>query len=282
MSENVCRIKDGNTNSYLEEQRIIEDVLKYVEPHYNRVLQKIRDRDIDNDVVFVIAAFISYLQTCSPAAMRINSVIFEELVKSEIEISEKQERLPKPPEVLGFNSASEGIETGKLLVDVDKLYPQALGVTNIFQRTNTYGNSYWDFLINEDKDSPFFTSDFPIGHEKNNPKTMIATKVVPLSPDIAVRITPNLKYADRAEDIDFNFPDFRYRFSKIFGDKVRKINQIIVRSAEYLVFYKKNYDWVIPFIKKNAEYWVENVPSKLKTEDGVYIYNSTQLRKRPQ
>jgi hypothetical protein len=44
----VCRIADGNTNSYLREDRAVEEFLKEIEPKYNAVLKKLVEDKIDS------------------------------------------------------------------------------------------------------------------------------------------------------------------------------------------------------------------------------------------
>jgi hypothetical protein len=42
-SQDVCRIEDGNTNTYLKEERAIEEFLKDVEPRYNASVRKLHE-----------------------------------------------------------------------------------------------------------------------------------------------------------------------------------------------------------------------------------------------
>ncbi|TGR23153.1 MULTISPECIES: DUF4238 domain-containing protein [unclassified Mesorhizobium] len=72
-SEDVCRIEEGSTNAYFNEPRTIEAFLKRIEPNYNRALSAVRERRIDAEDVNVIAGFVAYVASCSPAAMRLHS-----------------------------------------------------------------------------------------------------------------------------------------------------------------------------------------------------------------
>ncbi len=40
-SESVCRIDEGSTNKYLEDERAVEAFLKTIEPKYNSSIEKI-------------------------------------------------------------------------------------------------------------------------------------------------------------------------------------------------------------------------------------------------
>jgi hypothetical protein len=96
-SEDVCRIEEGSTNTYVRESRIIEDVLTEIEPHYNASVEKLRTETIDHRTVFAIGGFISYVQTCSPAGMRIFSEPLRKQLEAIAEVADANGALPIPP-----------------------------------------------------------------------------------------------------------------------------------------------------------------------------------------
>ncbi len=88
---------------------------------------------------------------------------------------------------------------------IDPKYPQAIGISSILKCSNIFGNCEWEILQNDSKDSPFFTSDFPIAIEKtSNP--CVLNRIVPLAPNLAIRIKPDISI-DR-DQIDLSFPKF--------------------------------------------------------------------------
>ena len=87
-------------------------------------------------------------------------------------------------------------------------YPQAIGISSILACTATFGNFKWEILHNDFTDNPFFTSDFPVAIEKTD-DPRILNRVVPLAPDIALRIRPDLTL-DRGRS-DFSSANFGYR-----------------------------------------------------------------------
>ncbi|MBI3419060.1 MAG: hypothetical protein HY053_02870 [Proteobacteria bacterium] len=72
-AQSVCRIEDGNTNAYLREDRAVEEFLKSIEPKYTSSLEKVREDKIDEECIYTLAGFVSYITTCSPTGMRIPS-----------------------------------------------------------------------------------------------------------------------------------------------------------------------------------------------------------------
>ena len=72
-AEDVCRLDQGSTNDYLTEPRVIEEFLKTVEGRYNTAIAALEAGKPTEESIYVVAGFVSYVLTCSPAALRINS-----------------------------------------------------------------------------------------------------------------------------------------------------------------------------------------------------------------
>lgn len=276
-SEDVCRVPDGNTNQYLKEQREVEEFLKQIEPSYNRAISMCRNGEIDADTVFAVAGFASYILTCTPTSMRLNSDWLAKTVESTAVLMDKMGGIPPPPEELGGESMTELFEKGVICVDIDRKYPQALGVTTILDRTILFGNANWDILINEEPDSPFFTSDFPIAIEPSE-DSRILNRLMPLAPDLAVRIRPKIERPPSDEVI--NFPKFSFRRYRPKRSEIREINKRIIQCAEDQVYYRDAHAWVLPFIKKHADYWIEPVTDRIPTASGELIWSSLRISKR--
>ena len=69
--KDVCRIESGSNNSYLNDERAIEEFLRTVEPHYDIALQNLAVGKVDKQTIHTIAGFAAHIITCSPAGMRI-------------------------------------------------------------------------------------------------------------------------------------------------------------------------------------------------------------------
>jgi hypothetical protein len=276
-TQDVCRIDEGNTNDYLTEPRIIEDFLTTIEPKYNESVQKLRANTIDADSVYVIAGFAAYVATCSPAAMRINSGPIRGMVEATASAIDRHGDVPKAPPELGGKSLSELLADGTVVIDIDGKYPQAIGITNVMGRVSGFGNFDWDILINEEASSPFFTSDYPIAIEAaDDPRVL--NRIVPLAPDIAIRIKPDV---NRPKRDDFSFPDFSSRRRKVGLAEIREINRLIVRSAESLVFFRNNHDWVSRFVERNRRYRIEPTIRRIPNGTGEIIWSRLELREAP-
>jgi hypothetical protein len=253
-AESVCRIEEGSTNAYLTNDRAIEIFLKGVEPRYNAAIKKLTAGEVDPECIAVIAGFAAYVMTCSPAAMRIQSVPLEASLKSFAGALDAANALPPPPAALGGANLTELLESGKIEFTVDSKYPQAIGIANILKMTLMLGNSTWDIVKNPFDDCQFFTSDFPAAiEEADNPHAL--NRIVPLTPHLAIRIQRDISLQREAGD--FTFPYFRHRVRRIGRRELAAVNRLLVQCAEDLVFYREDHPWVKPFIKKNASYRVE-------------------------
>lgn len=262
-STGVCRIEENSTNSYLKEDRIVEEFLKEIEPKYNSSVDKLTAGEIDPETIYTIAGFAAYVITCSPAGMRIQSNPLKGVVEETSKVIEKFEDFPAPPNSLGGKLLSELIESGKVKVNIDQKYPQAIGITNILSTIKVFGNSKWEILINSFDDSPFFTSDFPVVIEKSKDLRII-NRIIPLTPKLAVRICPNIEL--ERDKIDFEFSEFRSTTKKLSRKDVSLINRDIVRCAESIIFFSKRLPWVEKFVNKYSKYRVE--PKTIKLPDG--------------
>lgn len=265
-SVSQCRVEDGNTNTYLEERRIVEDFLKTIENQYNASVEEFRQGKPTNDAIYAIAGFVSYVMSCSPGAMRINTPMFQGGVQIMAEMLDRMGKIPKAPDILGGGTIGDMIADGRVEVKVDPKYPQAVGIGTIMGRVSSFGNFSWDVIINEFEDTPFFTSDYPIANEDTvDPR--ILNRLVPLAPNLAIRIKPNMR-GIRAEG--FEFRSFNWRILKPSRAEVVDINRRLVRSAETVVYHSKNLDWIAGFVKKNRNFRVEGWNENFDTGDGIF------------
>lgn len=275
-ARSVCRIENSSTNSYLREDRAVEEFLKRIEPRYNIALEKLLADKIDPEYIFVIAGFVAYVYSCSPAGMRINSEPLKAIVEDTARIFESKGSLPLPPPILGGKSLTELLQSGDVHTNIDPKYPQAIGIASILLLTITFGNFEWDVLINPFEGNPFFTSDFPIAIERTH-DARILNKIIPLAPHLAIRIRPNLSY-DR-KNPDYTFSGFRRTIRKLRRSEVVNINRLIVRCAETSVFFRDNYEWVSRFVKKNANFRVEMRTEKIPYKKGNLLWSTQGISK---
>jgi hypothetical protein len=276
-SQDVCRIEDGSTNAYLREDRAIEEFLKDVEPCYNASLAKLRENKIDQECIHCIAGFAAYIITCSPTAIRIHSGPLKSLVESEAAILDAQGVLPRAPEALSEKSLTELLADGTVKVTVDPKYPQAMGIATIMDHVSVFGNSPWEILHNSEADSPFFTSDYPAAIEVTNLNAPI-NRIVPLAPDLAIRIRPDIRLSGTKPDR--SFAKFRAVQRGLKRAEVVDLNRLLVRCAEDLIIYRDDRAWIEGFVAKNRRYRIEPVTQQVPHGTGILKVSTQRILSR--
>jgi hypothetical protein len=275
-TKDVCRIEDGSTNAYLREDRAIEEFLKAVEPQYNAALAKLRDDEIDQESIFVMAGFAAYVACCTPAAMRIHSPPLRALVESEAAILDRQGVFEKAPPALGGKTLTELLEDGTVHVAIDGKFPQALGITTILGRASIWGNSPWEILHNDAADTPFFTSDHPAAIEQRPDNIM--NRIVPLAPNLAIRIIPDVNLARTKPDLSFS--RFRFRHRNLSRAEIIDANRLIVQCAEDLVLFRDERDWIVPFMAKHRDSRIESLTDRIPHGTGFLTVARQRIVKR--
>lgn len=273
-SQDVCRIEEGSTNAYLTKDRAIEEFLKDVEPRYNASVAKLRENKMDQQAIASLAGFAAFIVACSPTAMRLHSDPLKAQLEATAAILDKQGVIPKSPEILGEKSITELLADGTVKFTVDPKYPQAIAIANILHHTSVFGNSPWEILHNGERESPFFTSDYPAAMETFDLNTPI-NRIVPLAPDIAVRIKPDISLSGRKPDI--TFAKFNATFRYLKRAEVLEINRLLVRCAEELIFFRDDRDWVEGFVDKNRRYRIEPVTHKLPHNSGHLLVSTHRI-----
>lgn len=264
----VCRIEDGSSNAYIAQDRAIEEFLKAIEPRYTQSVAELASDRITTDSIYVLAGFVAYVMLCSPAMMRIGAAMPRNVVKAEARLLDAAGKMPPPPEALGGKSLSDLIDSGKVKIEIDPKYAQALGIAAVTATTRMYGNCLWDIVINEHEGSPFVTSDYPVAIEQaDDPRVL--NRVVPLSPNLAIRICPDISLTQK--DCDDTFSCFRYRFGHASRKHVQYLNDLFVKCAETTVFYRDNQEWIPGFVKRRRYFRIEPVIDEIRYDSGEAI-----------
>lgn len=251
-TRSVCFEEDGNTNEYLAHARAIEAFIKPIEDRYSGAVRKISERRFDVEDILTVAAWISYVETSAPTARRLGVEYLRPLLEMAAVKADREGHIPPPPPELGGTSLRELLVGGKIRIDIDESYPQAIGASHMQERVATYSNWHWAILYSCHADSPFLTSDFPIAIDPLSDLGNGFAKVVPLSPTTAVRIRPRPHMPD--EDGQPPLRHFQHTFRNLSRAEVRRVNTMVVRTAENLVFSSGAFDWLARFVSKHAHY----------------------------
>lgn len=273
-AEDICRIEDGSTNAYLRKDPIVEEFLKGIEPKYTTSVEKLKNNKIDAECIYTLAGFVAYVRSCSPAGMRLGSRLLQVAVESEAAVMDSQGLLPPPPPELAGMNLTEILKQGIARVDVDPKFPQAIGITSIFENLKLYGNFHWEILHNEFEDSPFFTSDYPVAIEAGRDPNVL-NRVIPLSPNLAIRIFPDRNIS--RQKAEFDFSSFSSQHRTLRRNEVAHVNRLIVQCAEDLVCFRDNHHWVGKFIEKNGSFRIELQTHKQPHGTGMLMFYREEI-----
>jgi hypothetical protein len=271
-SKSVCRIQDGSSNGYLQTDRLVEEFLRFVEPRYNQSVAQAFVNAFDQETILSLAGFAAYVLACSPGGMRICSDPLRASVETTGVLSDRMGEVPPSPEALGGKSLTELLKDGTIQVKIDPKFPQALGIKSIIGWVSVFGNSHWEVLHNDEHDTPFFTSDFPIGLERSSDPRVL-NKIIPLAPNLAIRICPDIRLSGETPDLTFR--GFTSKERKLRRQEIIEVNRCLVRCAEDLVFYRDSLNWVAPFVAKNRHYRIEGITHRIPHKGG-FLNISTQ------
>lgn len=275
-SADVCRIELGSTNEFLSEPRVLEEFLQRIEPNYNRACQALADGSFSMDDVIIVAGFAAFIIGTSPTAMRLGSESLTKLVHTEIELMDRIELLDLAPLELGRKTATELLAEGQLNIETDVKYPQAMGIAGIIGLTKSFSTFHWEILVNRHSANfPFVTSDFPASIEGLG-RQVPANRIVPLRPDLAVRILPQIRPPGRP-DLE---SDFRYQIQYPSPSEIRQANLATVRCAENLVFSPVQAAWAKSLVAKNSRFRMELVHHRVPKGTGYMLLNSVVVKER--
>ena len=201
------------------------------------------------------------------------------MVDSTAKILDAQGEIPRAPETLGDKSITELLSSGTVKIKVDPKFPQAIGISNIFHYTSVFGNSPWEILRNNYPENPFFTSDYPAAIEVVDFNNQI-NRVVPLAPDLAIRIKPNIRLSGTKPNL--SFPGFESLSRPLRRIEVVGLNRLLVQCAEDLVFYRDQRHWIKGFVAKNCKYRVDAVDGIAEVGSEPFIVSTLRIRAMPQ
>ncbi len=273
-AEDVCRLEEGNTNKYLIEPRAIEEFLQGIEPKYNKVLARLRQGEVGPEDVYVLAGLVSYFLVCSPAGTRLRAEPMKPILAETARRLDRLGKIPPAPAALGGETITQLLDSGSVGIGVDEKFPQAMGISGIHDHIFRFGNFSWDFLINPYPSLSFLASDYPLALEESG-QPFILNKLVPLAPDLALRIRPDR--SPPPSTMDFTFPKFRPSFNKLRRSALGEINMRIVRCAETTVFYRDEDPATLDFIKRHAGFRIESHTERIPRGKGMLLLSSERI-----
>jgi len=101
-------------------------------------------------------------------------------------------------------------------------------------------------------------------------------RIVPLAPDLALRIIPDPSL--RNARLDFTFSKSRVKYLQPHHQEVFHINRLLVQCAEDLVIYRDDRGWVDKMVTKYRSYRIETVTEKIELGKGYFLPATLRIR----
>jgi len=115
---------------------------------------------------------------------------------------------------------------------------------------------------------------FLLAMKSDDPRVL--NRVVPITPQLAVRIRPNIT-VDR-DAPDYEFKSFRYKFRRLSRGDVARINRLIIQCAETVVFFRKRLEWVPRFVARNSGFRIEPKTARFPSGNGALLLFTQAIR----
>jgi hypothetical protein len=269
----VCYETDGDSNSYFDNPRILDEYLPHIENPWADNVAKLQAGEVNADCKYEIGAYISFLRSCTPTAKRLGAEMISANMQPLVDktLAEHFHELGETTDEI--RSAIKGaMDNRKIRAVVDEEYAHAISIQHLVNSAYRFYCSHWLVLLNETS-IPFVSSDNPAGlfYEGENPQ--YATVFVPLSPTLGVLIKPDLTIErPTIEDVkQYSHPGDDYAHPK--ESFVATLNELTVKSAENIVLHSTHDEELESSVEANRDWKVQNQTFELPYENGMYIIN---------
>lgn len=262
----VCYRDNGNTNTYFSDERVVEGYIDQLEKNWNSNLDKLFRGDVDSTCRSEISAYLAYLRTNTPTAIRQSQERLAGLTGDFAKYLASTGKLTSDEFSEEVNK--EGIDAilnGKFKIEVEPEYAHAKNIGILNSLPMAFFAADWFVLKNPWSD--FLTSDNPlcINYLKNNPNKPYF--FVPLTPKNGLVIIPDKNFRVNGEkDQEVYSGRLQYRVAKFHYR--RRLNKNLVRHAEERCFFSQRLDWIEKLVLRNCSWRVVTEVSKLPTENG--------------
>lgn len=276
----VCYETDGDSNSYFDNPRILDDYLPHIENPWADNIAKLRSGDVDAHCKYEIGAYIAFLRSCTPTAKRLGAKAASAIMQPQVDktLAEHFHELGDTTNEVR-SAIKEVINNREIRAVVDEKYVHAISIQHLVHSAYRFYCSHWLMLLNE-TGIPFITSDNPAGlfYAEQNPQ--YAMVFVPLSPTMGVLIKSDFTIArPTIEDVkSYGHPGDDYAHPK--ESFVVTLNELTARSAENVVLHSAAEEWAQTLVETNQDWRVENQTFELPYENGKYIINRQRACKK--
>ncbi len=284
-TKNICCAQDWDTNPYFEDERAIDKYLRVIEPKWNHGVEDISDLLKYEEVKYFMAGYIAVLVSCTPASIRTLTYATEQIIASggNILAQQMQEHPERFPETVPLPSEifEKIMDAGGISAQVDPKHTHARTMQNLVDLQWHFYKSPWMILDNE-TDSPFLTSDFPVAYYYPKPHAQIPYRFVPLTPRYAVLIKPSLDKSDRKDPKESfeKYPITEIDIRSVRPEFPKVLNKLTIQGAEQFVISAYDAPWIMKMVKKYRNWKMDSGTVRLPHGNGELIVSRNMPREQ--
>lgn len=284
-TKNICCAQDWDTNPYFEDERAVDKYLRIIEPKWNDGVENIGDLLKYEEIKYFMAGYIAVLVSCTPSSVRTSTHAIEEIIASSSNIIAQQmqnyperfpDQKPLPPEIF-----EQILAAGGLKATVDPKHTHARSMQNLINLQWCFYKSPWMILDNE-TDSPFLTSDFPVAYYYPKPQTRVPYRFVPISPRYAILIKTSTDRADRKapEEPFSEYPITEIDIRPVKSTFPKILNKLTIQGAEQFIISAYDAPWIMKLVKKYKNWKMDSGTVRLPYENGEMIISRNMPREQ--
>ncbi|BDV43602.1 hypothetical protein GURASL_25250 [Geotalea uraniireducens] len=272
-TKSVCCEINGDTNEYFDNVRILDDYLRIFENVWNKNIESLEKGIIDIQIKFELAGYISYLKNCNPTAKRLGQRSISGILKPVADnMLRREQGKIKDYSELDLADIKRCLETWGLKVEVDKMFSHAIGIEILTDMATNLCRYPWLIMRNE-TDIPFITSDNPAVMYFHNDNVQFGETVVPLTPRLAILISPTDGQTDVELDDVLKAGNPHDRFGLVKPKYVKEFNKLIIKCAEKTVLHSCRVEWLEKLVNKYRNWQMETLTDTLVTSKEVCVIN---------
>ena len=273
LPKQVCYESDGDSNSYFDNPRVLDEYLPLIENPWAENISRLASGDVDADCKYEIGAYIAFLRSCTPTAKRLGAKAISAYMQPLVDktLAEHFHELGETTDEVR-SAIEDAIKKREIRAVVDEEYVHAISIQHLVHAAYRFYCSHWLVVVNE-TGIPFITSDNPASLYYAEQNSQYAIVFVPLTASLGVLIKPDFSI-DRPtlDDVkNYSHPGDDYAHPK--ESFVHVLNELTAKSAENVVLHSTEEQWVEELVYSHKDWKVETQTSELPYENGMYIIN---------
>lgn len=253
--KDVCREWDGDLNPVWLAGR--EDLLgqfrKIFEPIWRVAAETLLLGSFSAQDKLAIAGYVANLMNCTPAWRRVAVQVYNDHAIAYLSFAKRMKEKHGGDPTLPVDGIAM-LEAGELELEYDPDYIKAVVTRRLLDTAWLMYNQDWVVLANSTA-HPFVTSDNPVAIIGASELGKPLTRFVPITPKLGIQIIMSRR---KLPKLDVTLPPLGHVAQRsIGGPEAKRLNKMVARSAEELVFSSVRSAGISALVRNAARFRME-------------------------